>query len=145
MKDTMRFSKILLYQSAGFIAIMILCWADFLFDLQDLLFDDQAGFAQPIWSCLLQTLMVMLVWFLVSTSTRRVWNRLQRLEGFLRVCSWCRQIDYKGRWMPIEEFLNQSFDTPTTHGICEKCLQEQMTAVQSSRLGREAEARKPSH
>jgi len=34
----------------------------------------------------------------------------------MRVCAWCRRIDYHGRWMPLEEFLQQGFDTPTTHG-----------------------------
>ena len=133
MNKARRLSKILLYQGLGFLAIVMLCWTDVLLDLPGLIFKDHPGFSLPIWSCLLQTLLVLTVWFLVSSSTRRVWRRLEHLEGFMQVCSWCRQIDYKGRWMPFEEFLKQSFDTPTTHGICQRCMQEQMTAIKPAK------------
>ena len=132
MKKERRFSHILLYQGIGFFAIMFLCWADLVFDVQALILQEYSGWARPLWSCLLQTLLVMTVWFLVSTSTRRVWERLHSLEEFLRVCSWCRRIDYKGDWIPIEDYLNQTYDTPTTHGICEECMREQIASMRES-------------
>jgi hypothetical protein len=38
--------------------------------------------------------------------------------------------------MPLEEFMQQSFDTPTTHGICQECLHRQQE------LAKQAQARK---
>lgn len=140
MKPPRRFSKILLYQGLGFTAIMALSWVEALLDLPALILRDHPGFPQPIWTCALQSLLILTVWFLVAASTRRVWERLQKLEGFLHVCSWCRQIDYKEHWMPFEEFLNQSFDTPTSHGICPKCMKEQLASMERAKARKEQEA-----
>jgi hypothetical protein len=70
----------------------------------------------------LDVLIVLAVWFLVSASTHRILERVRYLEQFMRVCAWCRRIDYKGEWMRLEDFMEQGFDTPTTHGICPECL-----------------------
>jgi hypothetical protein len=74
-------------------------------------------------------LSVLAVWFLVSVSTRRILERVRYLEKFMRVCSWCRRIEYKGEWMRLEDFMKQGFDTPTTHGICPECLARQKEAI----------------
>ncbi len=74
-------------------------------------------------------LLVLGVWFVVSTSTRRLLDRIFYLEEFMRVCAWCHHIDYKGQWMPMEDFMQQGFDTPTSHGICPKCLEQQKAAM----------------
>src|SRR6185369_14511398 len=69
------------------------------------------------------------VWFIVASSTRRVLKHMRHLQGFMRVCSWCHHIDYKGNWVAMEEFLHRGFDTPTTHGICPTCLASQTAAI----------------
>jgi hypothetical protein len=69
----------------------------------------------------------------VSGSTRRILDRIRYLEKFMRVCAWCRRIDYQGRWMPLEEFMQQGFDTPTTHGICKECLSREKEAYERSK------------
>ncbi|HEY2330007.1 MAG TPA: hypothetical protein VGI63_09375, partial [Verrucomicrobiae bacterium] len=63
-----------------------------------------------------------------SNSTRRILERISYLEKFMRVCSWCRRINYHGEWISLEEFMRQGFDTPTTHGICSQCLDQQRAA-----------------
>lgn len=125
-------SKVLVYQSVGFCVLIALSWLDELVGVSPLIqgYGVQHGF--NLRECLLRMLLILAVWLLVASSTRRVLERLRQLEGFLRVCSWCRRIDFKGRWMPLEEFLHQGFDTPTTHGICQTCLEEQMTAMNKS-------------
>ena len=88
-------------------------------------------------------LLVFGVWFLVSTSTRRIMERIHYLEKFMRVCSWCRKINYQGEWMPLEEFMRQGFDTPTTHGICKDCLARQQEQLAKSRAAREKQKETP--
>jgi hypothetical protein len=80
---------------------------------------------------------VLGVWFLVSMSTRRILERVQYLEKFLRVCAWCRRINYHEEWMRLEEFMQQGFDTPTTHGICSECLQRQQDAIERANQRRQ--------
>src|SRR5574342_396815 len=104
--------KVLLYQSVGFLSIIAFTWLP--------------EFRQSA----LTMLLILAVWLLVATSTRRVLDQLQRLESFMKVCAWCRRIEYKGEWIQIERFLEQGFDTPTTHGICQECLEREKAAAE---------------
>ena len=88
-------------------------------------------------------LLFLAVWLLVSNSTRRLLKQVRQLEDFLRVCAWCRRIDYKGEWMPLEDFMEQGFDTPTTHGICPECLRQKKEAMERARARTEKRHRRP--
>lgn len=122
-----------MYQNIGFLGIMFICYLDDLLKLPQLIFSEN-HFAFLYHRSTLNILLVLAVWFLVSTSTRRVLERIQYLEKFMRVCSWCRRIDYKGVWMKLEDFMQQGFDTPTTHGICPECLQRQKEVMLKAKL-----------
>src|SRR5712675_2790444 len=124
MKKNSQLTKIVLYQNLGFLGIIILCFLDELLKLPALVFSDHP-FAFVYRRSTLEMLLVLGVWFLVSMSTRRILERIQYLEKFMRVCAWCRRINYQGEWMRLEEFMKQGFDTPTTHGICTECLKPQ--------------------
>ena len=125
-----KLGKIFLYQNLGFLAVILLGYLDELVRLTTLIFgDSQWQFRKAT----LGMLLVLAIWFLVSTSTRRILDRIRYLEKFMRICAWCHCVDHKGRWMPMEEFLRQGFDTPTTHGICPKCLAAQKEALERSK------------
>ena len=119
--------KVLLYQSVGFLVIITLTWLDELIALPSLIFGDHP-FIFNFRESALKMLLVLAVWFLLIGSTRRVLRRMRYLEGFMRLCAWCRHIDYKGNWISMEDFLQQGFDTPTTHGICPTCLAKHQAA-----------------
>ena len=135
MKVNSQLTKIELYQNLGFLCIMVLCFLDDLIQLPGLVFSGHP-FAFVYRRSTLDILLVLAVWFVVSRSTRRILQRVQYLEKFMRVCAWCRRIHFKGQWMPLEEFMQQSFDTPTTHGICKDCLNRQQAAIEKAKLGR---------
>ena len=131
LENKSKLAKVFLYQNIGFLVIIILGFLDELIRLSSLLFNGQP-FVWEFRRSTLGMLLVLAVWFVVSTSTRRILDRIRYLEKFMRVCAWCHHIDHKGRWMPMEEFLRQGFDTPTTHGICPKCLAEQRAALEKA-------------
>jgi len=135
MKAKLQLTRIEVYQNFGFLGIVILCFLDDLLQLPTFVFSDHP-FEFMYRRSTLDMLLVFGVWFLVSRSTRRVLTRVQYLEGFMRVCAWCRKIHFKGEWMPLEQFMQQSFDTPTTHGICKECLRQQQTAILKAKLAR---------
>jgi hypothetical protein len=135
MKMNPQLTRIVLYQNLGFLGIIILCFLDELIKLPSLIFSDHP-FAFIFRRSTLDMLLVLAVWFLVSTSTRRVLERIRYLEKFMRVCAWCRRINYQGEWMPLEQFMRQGFDTPTTHGICTECLRKQQAAIQKAKEAR---------
>jgi hypothetical protein len=135
MKTNSQLTRIILYQNLGFLAILILCYLDELLKLPSLVFSDHP-FAFVYRRTTLEMLLILAIWFLVSASTRRLTKRVRQLEDFMRVCAWCRRIDCKGEWMRLEEFMQQGFDTPTTHGICPECLHTQQAAIAKAKLAR---------
>jgi len=137
MKKNSQLSKIELYQNLGFLVIMVLGFVDDFLQLPKLIFSDHP-FAFVYRRSTLDILLVLAVWFLVSRSTRRILERVHYLEKFMRVCAWCRRIHFKGDWMPLEEFMRQSFDTPTTHGICKECLHQQQAIIDQAKARKKA-------
>jgi hypothetical protein len=129
--------KVLLYQSLGFLSIIGLSWLDESLGLSNLVFGEHP-FIPKFHASILAMLFILAVWLLVTASTRRMLERVKYLEGFLKVCAWCRRIDHKGQWMPLEDFMQEGFDTPTSHGICETCLAQQKAAVERARQSRKA-------
>jgi hypothetical protein len=119
-------------QNIGCLVLIALGFLDELMRLSSWVFGEQT-FVWEFRRSTVGMLLVLGVWFLVSASTRRILDRLRYLEKFMRVCAWCHHIDHKGRWMSMEEFLRQGFDTPTTHGICPKCLAEQKAAIERAK------------
>jgi hypothetical protein len=142
-----RFDKILLYQSAGFLAIVLLSWFDEFAHLRSLILGSHP-YISDFRESTLEMLFVLMVWFLVMGYTRRLMQRLDQLEAFLRVCSWCRRIRNGDDWVPFEEFVALKFDTKTSHAICQDCLNRQLAEVEAMRRQRvlnlqEAPAPKP--
>jgi hypothetical protein len=138
MVKNSQLARIVVYQNVGFLAVIVLCFLDELLQLPSLIFSGHpfvALYRRPT----LEMLLFLAVWLLVSNSTRRLLKQVRQLEDFLRVCSWCRRIDYKGEWMPLEEFMEQGFDTPTTHGICPECLRQKKDAIEKERRARQSE------
>jgi hypothetical protein len=132
-KDQLR--RILIYESLGFLAIITLSWLDELFSLTSLLLHGNP-YIPNFHESAVEMLLILAVWLLVGGSTRRLLERVRYLEAFLRVCAWCHRIHFKGRWMPMEEFFQQGFDTPTTHGICPHCLARNKAALERARQAR---------
>lgn len=139
MEQSSPISKVMLYQSAGFIALMALMFLDELVALPSLIFGEYSlisDFRQTS----LKMLLILTVWFLVAASTRRILARVRYLERFMRICAWCHHIDFKGQWVSLEDFLQSGFDTPTTHGICPICLAKQQAAIRKAKAERAAAA-----
>jgi len=142
MNANSQLTRIVLYQNLGFLGIMVISYLDELIKLPSLIFSgDPSAFLYR--RSTLDMLIVLAVWLLVSASTRRILERIHYLEKFMRVCAWCRKIDYKGEWMRLEDFMQQGFDTPTTHGICPECLKQQREAVERGKMARKKQVLGP--
>jgi hypothetical protein len=120
--------KVLLCQSAGFIAIIGLSWLDECLGLRALVLGDHP-YISDFRESTFEMLFVLAVWLLVFGATRRIMARVKHLEGFMRVCGWCHRIGTEGRWVRADEFLARKFDVHTTHGMCEECTAKQEALV----------------
>jgi hypothetical protein len=140
IKKTSRFNKVLSCQSFGFLAIITLCWLNSLIGLPSLVLEGRFG-ASDFESPILQMLLILAVWLLVSSSTRRNLERLKHLENFMRVCAWCHRIDHNGAWKTPEKYFEEGFETTTTHGICHECLKRQTEIVEQTKRARKIETK----
>jgi hypothetical protein len=128
MPKQLRPSKVFVYQSIGFLAIIAVCMFDEVVGLTSLILGEQP-YISNFRGSILKMLLVLGVWLVVAGSTRRVIARIRYLEGFMKVCAWCHRIEHQHHWMPLEEFLKKGFDTPTSHGICIDCQDKMKVAI----------------
>jgi len=114
-------SRVLWYQSAGFLVIIVLLWLDQIQGLAEILFGGQPQ--ERDWrGSAMGTLVVIYIWAIVWGLTKRLVDRLHYLNGFLRICAWCRKVGQEGRWMRLEDWFSEGFRIETSHGICPDCL-----------------------
>ncbi len=114
--------RILLIENLGFLALVLLSWANEFLDLPRIAF---GGNTQVNWrESAMETLLVLIVWALAYVATKKLLARLYYLEGFLRVCAWCRKIGQDDDWVPVEQFFATGFDVTATHGICPACMEK---------------------
>ena len=122
MRTQTKASNVLMYEGIGFSFIIALSWID---ELSDLPHFFGASQYVPNWrESALETLIVVAVAIPVLILTKRLASRLFYLEGFLRVCAWCKKLDHNGEWIPVGEFFESKFQMATSHGMCVACLEE---------------------
>jgi len=126
---------VLSWQSLGFIVIIAFSWLNEA-DLNSGSPLHDPAYVADTTESLREMILVMLVWITSSVVTRRLLARVEYLEQFMKVCAWCHQIDYQGKWISMEAFLRKGFDTPTTHGICPECLKREKEAIARARQKR---------
>jgi hypothetical protein len=141
MKNISRFNKVLSYQSFGFLAIITLCWLNSLLGLPSLVLEGHFGVAD-FESPVLQMLLILAVWLLVNSTTRRSLERLKHLESFMRICAWCHRINHNGAWKTPEKYFEEGFETHATHGICLECLKQQTEIAEQAKRARKIKTQK---
>ena len=114
--------SILWIEALGFSIIITLSWVTELVRLPHLIYGEPF---EANWKrALLRTIVISLVWLWVHVTTKRLLKRLHYLEGFLRVCGWCRKVGHDDEWLTMEKYFSSRFDTRTTHGMCPECVQK---------------------
>ena len=64
----------------------------------------------------------------VAESQRKLTKELELLEGLLPICSYCKKIrDDEGDWQVLEKYIQDRSTATFTHGICESCLEKELT------------------
>jgi len=113
--------RLIFFELAAFLAFIAFIWLSELFDIPHRCLGAEAT---PInWQeALFETLMILPLALVVVFSTRKVFERMRYLEGFLKVCSHCKKVaDENGQWQEIESFIQKRSDAKFSHGICPHC------------------------
>jgi hypothetical protein len=111
--------RILWYECAGFLCIILMSWLDELLSLPQRLL---GGASRSNWrEAAMESIVTLCVWFVVFVFTRKIIGRLHYLEGMVKMCAWCRKLDQDGKWVPFEEYIVRDMRTKTSHGMCPEC------------------------
>jgi len=113
-------NRILWYEGIGFGLLIGLTWLDFLLPAPGLMLRS-GGLKDKGEDNLFISGLIAIVGVLVMVLTKRLVDRLHRLEGLLQVCAWCGRICDHGQWMSVEEYFAHGFKITTSHGVCPDC------------------------
>lgn len=116
-------SRILVYQAAGFTAILAITWLNEFLGLPERYLG--VGPQYHEWAeGAVETAAILLIAIPILLLTRRLVSRLFYLERFLKVCAWCRKINDAERWLSMEDYLSAEFHLTTSHGMCPDCFEK---------------------
>lgn len=114
--------RILFYESAGFVLILIMLWIDEILDLPRYL---PGGSATPvnISESIFESVIIVIAGIVVVFITSRLVAKVKHLEGLLPICASCKKIrDDTGKWVQFEEYICEHSDADFSHGLCPECL-----------------------
>jgi len=114
--------RLIMYEWIGFGVIILLIWASEVFDIPHMV----GGQATPInWlEASIDSSFVLALGSFVIFESRQCLKRIKHLEGFLRVCTFCKRIRVGNEWIPIEQYIQAHSETEFSHGLCSQCMEE---------------------
>ena len=112
--------RIIVYEIVGFCLIIILLWADEIFDIPYHLFGAQATPINWIES-IIETMCILILGILIIAASLRFMSTIKYLEGFLPVCAYCKKIRVGDNWIPIEVYISNHSAAVFSHGYCPEC------------------------
>lgn len=122
VKKQKRSLQVIFMEIIAFCFIIFISWANEIFHLSQRIF---GGNYTPDWhEAAFESVITVLVAIPTILFTWQVVRRLHHLEGFLRLCAWCRKIASEEEWLSIEEYFDSEFKTQTSHGLCPTCLED---------------------
>jgi hypothetical protein len=143
MNNKNKAHRILWYECAGFLTIILLSWMDELIKLPQRL---NGGAQHPNWrEAAIETLVILFVWLVVFVSTQRIVVRLHYLEGMVKMCAWCRRLDQKGKWVPFEEYIVRDMHTTASHGMCPECKARMLGQIPEEVIADDSKLRRLPH
>jgi len=119
-KQLVYWQKALVWQSLGFLIVVVLTWSDALFDLAHMILGLPHRELDMERTEVI-TVILLLLWMFSAYKIYLVVSRLSYLESFLHVCAWCRKIEYDNRWLSLEAHFAQKTGGQVSHGICPEC------------------------
>jgi hypothetical protein len=121
-KDQLK-KKIIWIEITGFISIIFIVWLDEFFDLPHALFGAMAtppNYPESIF----ETVLILLLAFVIIPSTHSILKRLKILEGILPICSFCKMIQSESGWIPLEHYISLHSKADFSHSLCPECAEE---------------------
>ena len=117
--------KILIYEAAGFLAILTFTCLDTIYDFPIKYFIAYTSHPK-VWEVSFESIGILAIAVTTLKMTQKLLSRLFYLQTFLLVCPICRNINHEGKWIAMIDYFRSGFDTKTTHGTCPECSKKTM-------------------
>ena len=115
--------KIIAIESTGFLVLIAILWMDEILDLPHLIFRAPPTLIN-IQESIIESVLVLLLATLVILATHRLLRRIQRLEGILPICSFCKKIRSGSEWIPVDYYIAKHTEADISHGLCPDCAKK---------------------
>lgn len=119
-KQEVYWQQALLWHGLGFVTIVMVLWADKLFQIGQHLGVSEEN-TESYLEVSAKSGVVVLLWMFSAYKVYLIVSRLSYLESFLHVCAWCRKIEMKNKWLTVEQHFAQQTGGKASHGICPDC------------------------
>ncbi len=112
--------NILYIESAGFALVILINFLTEVLDFPGRLIgaaETPVNYAEALF----EAVVVIAVGIVIIVLSQRLLRRINYLEGFLPVCSFCKKIRADDKWVPIEDYITANSDAVFTHSFCPEC------------------------
>ncbi|MFH1874495.1 MAG: hypothetical protein ABH859_04840 [Pseudomonadota bacterium] len=112
--------RVIIFEIIGFLAIIAMLWANEIFDIPYHLYGAQQT-PINIRECLAESCMVLVMASFVFYESWVALKRIKYLEGFLKLCAYCKRIHIDDKWIPFEMYVMDHSKIQFTHSVCPEC------------------------
>lgn len=115
--------RILQLEIVAFSGIIAASWINEIWDIPNLVYHAKPS---PInyYESAIETGWALLVLAFVLVITQVFLKKIKHLEGFLRVCSFCKSICVEDEWKSIETYMHEHAEVQMTHSLCPGCAKK---------------------
>ena len=116
-------TKIIIYELTGFGLLCFFLWANEILDLPHHLLRVPST---PInWAeSAVESSATVLLGLVVVLFTGKLLKRINYLEGFFSVCSFCKKVRVGANWVPLDLYLIKHSDALLSHVCCPECAEK---------------------
>jgi len=127
---TRGFAYIAIWQCAAFLILILLVWANEIYDFAALLFDVLPS-PPNLTRGFLASAGILIGLIIAVGNTYLQQQRI--ISGMLTICSYCHNIRIDREiWQRVEEYIAKHGEVDFTHGICPDCFEKVMGDVAQS-------------
>ena len=115
--------RVVFYEAAGLVAVILLLWLDEILDIPHYLMGAERT-PINVAECALESGFVLVFGLTVLFATRQLLARIGYLEGTLSICGYCKKIRTPDGWVQFETYIDAHSEARFSHTICPECLEE---------------------
>ena len=94
-------------------------------DLPHYIFGDSpTSFQQRTGEIVIELVIISIIVIVEIFLIKKFYQRIRMLEGFLPICSNCKQIRHDNRWEEIEKYISDHSLAQFSHSICPDCMKK---------------------